>query len=219
MLGRGAEALSNAELLAILIGSGTQKENVLEVANRILARNGGMLSGIAGMSMEDMKETSGIGVGRYCAIIAALELGKRRFQEETIVDKVPLDNPMRVWKMMIPQMKGMKHEELWVLFLNKANMVIHKEMVSMGGSCSTIVDPKIIVKKALDVHATGLLMVHNHPSGDPRPGMADIEETANMKNAAKTFDISIVDHVIVCDDCFFSFSEDGTTMVNGNPKA
>lgn len=208
MLSNGAGAMSNAELLAILIGSGTQKQNVLEVANRLLAANDGKLSMVAGMDQGQMKEIGGIGSVRYAAIAAAFELGKRRCLEDPQIEKIPLNDAASVFRMMRPYLTGLDHEEFWTIFLNRANYVIHKEMISLGGSSSTVVDSKLVVRKALDKRASAMIMVHNHPSGNPRPGQCDLTETERMKKAANVFDIALLDHIIICDDCYFSFADD-----------
>lgn len=208
MLSKGAGAMSNAELLAILIGSGTQKQNVLEVANRLLAANDGKLSMVAGMDQGQMKEIGGIGSVRYAAIAAAFELGKRRCLEDPQIEKIPLNDAASVFRMMRPYLTGLDHEEFWTIFLNRANYVIHKEMISLGGSSSTVVDSKLVVRKALDKRASAMIMVHNHPSGNPRPGQCDLTETERMKKAANVFDIALLDHIIICDDCYFSFADD-----------
>ena len=208
MLSKGAGAMSNAELLAILIGSGTRKENVLEVANRLLAANEGKLSGIAGMDPCKMMAMDGIGKVRHSSIAAALELGKRCCLEDPGIERIPVCNPKVAYRMMIPFLKGLEYEEFWVILLNRANYVVHKEKLSKGGISSTVVDSKLVVKKALDRHATGVILVHNHPSGNPRPGKEDLTQTMVIKKALETFDISLIDHVIVCDDRFFSFSDD-----------
>ncbi len=212
MLAKGADAMSNAELLAILIGSGTQKENVLEVANKLLAEGKGKLSTIADMDAGRMKEIGGIGSVRYTTIAAAFELGKRCCLEDPGIEKIPLTDAEAVYRMMLPRLKGLDHEEFWIILLNRANYIIHKEMVSLGGISSTIVDSKLVVRMALDKRASGLIMVHNHPSGNPRPGHNDLTETERMKKAANTFDISLLDHIIICDDCYFSFADDRVTM-------
>lgn len=208
MLSKGAGAMSNAELLAILIGSGTRKENVLEVANRLLSSADGDLSRIAGMDKTEVMAMDGIGKGRYASIAAAFELGRRCCLEDPGLEKVPLCDPAMVYKLMLPRMKGLDHEEFWVIFLTRVNYVIHKEMISMGGLSATVVDPRLVVKKALDKKACGIIMVHNHPSGNPMPGMEDLAQTADMKKAASTFDISMTDHVIICDDSYYSFADD-----------
>ena len=208
MLSKGAGAMSNAELLAILIGSGTKKENVLEVANRLLSSADGNLSRIADMDKTKVMAMDGIGKGRYASIAAAFELGRRCCLEDPGLEKVPLCDPAMVYKMMLPRLKGLDHEELWIIYLTRANYVIHKEMLSMGGLSATVVDPRLVVKKALDKRACGIIMVHNHPSGNPMPGMEDLAQTGAMKKAASTFDISMTDHVIICDDRYYSFADD-----------
>ena len=208
MLAKGAGAMSNAELLAILIGSGTRNRNVLEVANRLLAAGEGRLSKVASMPSAEVMAMDGIGKVRYTSVAAAFELGRRCFLEDSGIEKTPVCSPWMVYRMMIPFMKGLTHEELWIILLNRANYVLHKEMVSRGGTSSTVVDPKLVVKKALDSHACGIILVHNHPSGNPRPGREDLAQTGMMKKAASTFDISLLDHIIICDDRFYSFSDD-----------
>ena len=208
MFSKGAGAMSNAELLAILIGSGTKNQNVLEVANRLLATVEGDLSRIAAMDPSEVMAMDGIGRVRYTSIAAALELGKRCCLEARGIEKVPVCSPRTAYRLMIPVMKGLKHEEFWLILLNRANYVLRKEMVSRGGISSTVVDSKLIVKRALDTHATGVILVHNHPSGNPRPGREDLVQTKDIKKALGTFDISLVDHIIVCDDCLFSFADE-----------
>ena len=208
MFSKGPQALSNAELLAILIGSGTKKDNVLVVANKLLSAAQGRLSGIASMDSHEIMSMDGIGSGRYASIAAAFELGKRCCLEDPGLEKIPLCDPGMVFKIMIPHMKGLDHEEFWILFLTRANYLIHKEMISLGGLSATVVDPRLVVKKALDKKACGIIMVHNHPSGNPMPGKEDLDQTAGMKNAAGTFDIALLDHIIICDDRYFSFADD-----------
>lgn len=208
MFSRGAGAMSNAELLAILIGSGTKDENVLEVSNKLLKISGGKLSDIASMDPGQITSVNGIGKNKYAAIAAAFELGRRCALEEPGIEKNSITNAGMVYRIMIPHMKGLDHEECWVLLLNRANYVIHKEMIGLGGITSTTVDTKIIMKKALDKKACGIILVHNHPSSNPRPGKMDMEVTSSLKKASQTFDISLIDHVIVSDDCYYSFAED-----------
>ncbi|MCI5719800.1 MAG: DNA repair protein RadC [Bacteroidales bacterium] len=208
MFSKGAGAMSNAELLAILIGSGTKEENVLEVSNKLLKISGGKLSDIASMDPGQITSVNGIGKNKYAAIAAAFELGRRCALEEPGIEKNSITNAGMVYRIMIPHMKGLNHEECWVLLLNRANYVIHKEMIGLGGITSTTVDTKIIMKKALDKKACGIILVHNHPSSNPRPGKMDMEVTSSLKKASQTFDISLIDHVIVSDDSYYSFAED-----------
>lgn len=208
MFSKGAGAMSNAELLAILIGSGTKDENVLEVSNKLLKISGGKLSDIASMDPGQITSVNGIGKNKYAAIAAAFELGRRCALEEPGIEKNSITSAGMVYRIMIPHMKGLDHEECWVLLLNRANYVIHKEMIGLGGITSTTVDTKIIMKKALDKKACGIILVHNHPSSNPRPGKMDMEVTSSLKKASQTFDISLIDHVIVSDDSYYSFAED-----------
>lgn len=208
MLATGPETLSNAELLAILIGSGVKGANVLEVANRLLLLGEGRLGNVAKMDPDKMKALSGIGPNRYACIAAAFELGRRCSQELSDVVKLSITDASLVYRMMQPRMRGLDHEEFWVIFMNRANYVIHKQMISKGGMTSTVVDPKIVVRMALEKQATAFIMVHNHPSGNPRPGKNDIEMTRQIKKAADTFEISLIDHIVVCDDCYFSFASE-----------
>ena len=200
--------MSNAELLAILIGSGTKDENVLEVSNKLLKISGGKLSDIASMDPGQITSVNGIGKNKYAAIAAAFELGRRCALEEPGIEKNSITSAGMVYRIMIPHMKGLDHEECWILLLNRANYVIHKEMIGLGGITSTTVDTKIIMKKALDKKACGIILVHNHPSSNPRPGKMDMEVTSSLKKASQTFDISLIDHVIVSDDSYYSFAED-----------
>ena len=208
MLSKGAGVMSNAELLAILIGSGTRKENVLEVANKLLSSAEGKLSRIASMDSTLVMAMDGIGKGRYASIAAAFELGRRCCLEDPGLEKIPLQDPATVYKMMLPRMKGLDHEEFWVIYLTRAHYMIHKEMISLGGLSATVVDPRLVIRKALDKRASGIIMIHNHPSGNPRPGKEDLEQTASMKKALGTFDLCLLDHIIVCDDRFYSFADD-----------
>ena len=165
------------------------------------------------MDPSEVMAMDGIGKGRYSSIAAAFELGKRCCLEDPGIDKVPLRDPAAVFKIMLPRLKGLDHEEFWILFLNRANYLIHKELLSLGGLSATVVDTRLVVRKALDKRATGILMVHNHPSGDPRPGQEDIEQTAVMKKAASSFDIRLFDHIIICDDRYFSFADERMYVV------
>jgi len=212
MLANGAGAMTNAELLAILIGSGTTRENVLEVANRLLSQAEGNLKGVAAMDQEQMRGVNGIGVNKYAIIAAAFEIGRRCCLEDPGIEKVSVTSAEMVYRIMIPHMRGLEHEECWILYLNRANYILRKEMLSLGGMSATVMDTKIIVRKALEIKASGMIMVHNHPSGNPIPGQSDIRQTEMLKKAADTFDISLIDHIVVCDDRFFSFSEDRMTI-------
>ena len=142
-----------------------------------------------------------------------MELGRRFSMEKISIEKVSITHARMVYNIMIPIMKGMSHEECWVLFLNRANFVTDKERMSSGGMTATVIDTKIIVHKALEKGSSGIILIHNHPSGNPNPGNADIVQTTRLREALKTFDISLVDHVIISDDRFFSFADERLEII------
>ena len=208
MMRTGAANLSNAELLAILLRTGTGQMNVLEVAREILREADGRLTEVAGMSVERLCHVDGIGPGKAVTVAAAFELGKRVAVEDG-VDKMPqMDSPHRVYMNMLPQLRDIRHEECWVLFLNHANRLIGKEMVSKGGMDSTFVDKRVILRRALDRKASGIILVHNHPSGSPYPSVEDIRQTRELGKALASCDLHLVDHVIVAGRSYYSFSDE-----------
>ena len=208
MMRTGAANLSNAELLAILLRTGTGQMNVLEVAREILREADDRLTEVAGMSVERLCHVDGIGPGKAVTVAAAFELGKRVAVEDG-VDKMPqMDSPHRVYMNMLPQLRDIRHEECWVLFLNHANRLIGKEMVSKGGMDSTSVDKRVILRRALDRKASGIILVHNHPSGSPYPSVEDIRQTRELGKALASCDLHLVDHVIVAGRSYYSFSDE-----------
>ncbi len=208
MLARGADALSNAELLAILLRTGTGKMNVIDVSREVLKAAGGKLNGIASMSVERLCDIGGIGPTKAVTLAAAFELGRRAAAESIIDSKTAISSSKTVFRMMLPNLKGLDHEECWILFLNRANYLISKEKVSSGGLDSTTLDTKTITRKALEKKATGIIVVHNHPSGSSIPGNADIEATRQLERALRTCDISLLDHVIIAENNYYSFSDE-----------
>ncbi|MBR3406014.1 MAG: DNA repair protein RadC [Bacteroidales bacterium] len=207
---RGAKALSNAELLAILLGSGTGGKSVLEVAQELMKTAGGRLNLLGAMPLERLITQKGVGEVRAITLAAALELGRRTFEESAIADKRSLTSPEMVFQLMLPTLKNLDHEECWALFLNKANFLISKEMITSGSLESTLVDTARILKRAIEKQSSYVILVHNHPSGSPLPGPADIHQTACVKKALSSVGISLMDHVVVAEDSFFSFSEERT---------
>lgn len=208
MMSKGAEALSNTELIAILLRTGRDGANVIDVAREMLMSGGGQLCGLADMSVEKLCETEGIGPGKAVTVAAAFELGRRVALENAGRSKAPLSNPKSVYRLMLPVMRHLNHEECWVLFLNKANRLIDKERISSGGMDSTVIDNRIIIRKALDKKATGVILVHNHPSGSALPSMEDIRQTQSLNKALKTCDLSMLDHVVMARDSFYSFADE-----------
>lgn len=208
MLGKGASALSNAELLAILLRTGTEGRNALEVAQILLSAAGGSLTAASRMSVSELCRIDGIGTGKAVTIGAALELGKRLCSEVPDVRKNIIHSPADVYRELSSAMRGLQHEECWILYLSRNNRVISREQLSVGGQSETIVEVKSVVRRALDLRASSLILVHNHPSGDPHPGNADIKLTLNLRKALDTFDISLLDHVIVSDGRYYSFADE-----------
>ena len=212
MLEKGTSALSNAELLAIMIRTGTGNMNVVDVARTLLQMGGGRLNEVADMPLEKLCSVNGIGRSKAVTIAAAFELGRRCAMELAINEKVSVSSPKTVFRMMLPLLKGLDHEECWVIFLNRANSVIGKERMSVGGLDSTVMDVKSILRRALDRKASGVILVHNHPSGNAMPGQADIRQTSILKKALQTCEIGLIDHVVIAEDSWYSFADEQLVM-------
>lgn len=210
---RGARALDNRELIAILLRTGTGKRNAVEIAGDLLAAAGNSLGGLAESSIEEMTGVTGIGTDKAVTVAAAMELGKRFVYEKDNTRKVPVTEAMQIYRLMLPVLKGLVHEECWVVFLNRANYILGQEMVSSGGMSSTVLDVKMILRRALEKKAHGIILVHNHPSGNPYPGSSDIRQTENLKKAAETFDISLVDHIVIAGNRYYSFADEEARTV------
>ncbi|MBR2163196.1 MAG: DNA repair protein RadC [Bacteroidales bacterium] len=207
LVAKGPSALSNAELLAIMLRTGTGKMNVVDVARELLKSAEGRLNAIAGMSMEKLCSIDGIGPGKAVTIAAAFELGRRSSSEQIIHDRNAVSSPKDVFRMMLPIMRGLDHEECWAVFLNRANYVLGKERMSAGGMDSTVIDTKAVIRRALERKACGVILVHNHPSGSAMPGQADIRQTAVLKKALQACEIQLLDHVVVAEDSWYSFAD------------
>lgn len=208
LVAKGPSALSNAELLAIMLRTGTGKMNVVDVARELLKSAEGRLNAIAGMSMEKLCSIEGIGPGKAVTIAAAFELGRRSSAEQIIHDRNAVSSPKDVFRMMLPIMRGLDHEECWAVFLNRANYVLGKERMSAGGMDSTVIDTKAVIRRALERKACGVILVHNHPSGSAMPGQADIRQTAVLKKALQACEIQLLDHVVVAEDSWYSFADE-----------
>ncbi len=211
MLSKGAGALSNAELLAIMLRTGTGRMNVVDVAREILKTAGGKINEVASMSVERLCGVDGVGPTKAVTIAAAFELGRRCASESIISTRSAITSARTVFQMMLPVMKGLDHEECWILYLNRANYLISREKVSSGGLDSTTLDCKTIVRKALEKKATGIIVVHNHPSGSALPGNADIHATRQLDSALRTCELSLIDHVIIAESSYYSFSDEELT--------
>ena len=211
MISKGARALSNTELLAILLRTGRDGLNVIDMARELLQSGNGSLDGIAEMSIEKLKGICGIGPSKAVTVAAAFELGRRTAMESAENINVQISSAKSVFRIMQPVMKNLDHEECWVLYLNKANRLLGKEMISCGGLDSTIIDNKSIIRKAIDRKASGLILIHNHPSGSSMPSVADINQTQALNKALKTCDLSLVDHVIIAKGEYYSFADEVVT--------
>ena len=212
---RGAKALGNAELLAILIGSGSGGKSAVEVAHELIAISDGRLTLLSALPLERLMALKGMGEVRAITICAALELGRRTFEENTIQDKRAMTSPGLVYQMMLPHLKGLDHEECWVVYLNRATYVLGKEMICSGSMESVLLDTGRILKKAIEKQCSHVILVHNHPQGDCRPSQADIGQTDRLRKALSAVEITLLDHIIVSEGAYFSFSEDQRTVVSG----
>ncbi len=208
MLLRGVKSLSNAELLAVLIGSGVGGKNAVDLAQELLVAAGGRLTRLSSMPMDELSSKKGIGSVRVMSIMAAMELGRRCFEEAAVADDRPLTSPESVARLMLPQMKSLDHEELWIIMLNRSARFIGMERLTSGSEAQTVTDTRGLMRKVIEKQAAAVIMVHNHPGGSPVPSEADIRETKRVKNALKPLDIPLLDHVILGLNSFYSFSED-----------
>ncbi len=208
MLSKGPDALSNPELLAILLRTGTGRMNVIDLAREIIKAADGKLNSVASMSPERLCGIEGIGPTKAVTLAAAFELGRRAAGEPIVESRTAISSARTVARIMLPVLRGLDHEECWVLYLNRANYLISKEKVSLGGLDSTTLDCRTIARKALEKKATGIIIVHNHPSASALPGQADIQATRQLDKALRTCEISLLDHVIIAESSFYSFSDE-----------
>jgi DNA repair protein RadC len=206
LLLKGKSALSNAELLGILIGSGTKELTAVDLAKMILDKSNNDLNKIARLSVQDLKKFKGIGDARAINIVSAIELGRRRTSDDIAVKKITRASD--VYECMKPELSDLGHEEFWLLLLNRANGIIKKQPISQGGVSGTVADPKLIFNHALNHLASSVILVHNHPSGNTKPSEADKRLTNQLAEAGKLLEIAVLDHIIFTDNSFFSFAEE-----------
>lgn len=205
---QGRRALSDAELIAILIGSGNRDESAVELSKRILHHYGNDLNKLGKVSVNELSRFKGIGEAKAISIIAALELGRRRSETETKVADV-ITGSHSAWQILRRHLVDLNHEEFWILLLSRNNKVIAKELISKGGLSGTVADPKIIFNVALLHQASSIILAHNHPSGNLKPSQQDIDLTKKLHQAGKILDINVFDHLIITDDGFLSFADEG----------
>ncbi|WP_370477887.1 RadC family protein [Tamlana flava] len=208
LLYKGKTALSDAELVAILIGSGNKNESAVALCKRILASVDNNLSALGRLSIKQLMEFNGIGEAKAITIAAALELGRRRRSEEAL-ERKKITSSTSVFELMQPIIGELEHEEFWIIYLNNSNKVIQKNQLSKGGITGTLVDVRLVLKNALEVGAVGLILAHNHPSGTLNPSAADKQITEKLKSASESLDIKILDHLIITEKAYFSFADEG----------
>ncbi len=206
LLYKGKAVLSDAELVAILIGSGSRNESAVELCKRILASANNNLTDLGKLSIKQLMEFKGIGEAKAITIAAAMELGRRRRGEEAL-EKEKITSSESVFELMQPILGELPHEEFWIIYLNNSNKVIQKNQLSKGGITGTLVDVRLVMKKAIELGAVGIILVHNHPSGTLKPSTADKQLTTKLKTAGESLDIKVLDHIIVTEASYFSFAD------------
>ena len=205
---KGKSVLSDAELIAILIGSGSRNESAVGLSKRILASVDTNLNALGKLSISQLIAFKGIGEAKAISIIAALELGRRRRSEEAVELKKVTSSKV-IFEIMQPIIGELPHEEFWIIYLNNSNKVISKSQLSKGGITGTLVDVRIVFKTALEMGATALILCHNHPSGTLIPSDADKQITKKLKLAGDSLEIKVLDHLIVTETSYFSFADEG----------
>jgi DNA repair protein RadC len=205
---KGPESLSDSELLAILITNGTREKSALDLAKDVLRLGKDNLPELGKLSVKELMKVKGIGEAKAITIVAAMELGRRR-QASATREKEVITSSSDVARYLQTLYKDHRHEIFAVMYLNRANKVNHIEKISEGGMTGTVADPRIILRKALEEDAVSIILCHNHPSGSLKPSRADEELTLKIKEAARYFDIKVLDHLIVSEDGYFSFADEG----------
>lgn len=208
LISKGRESLSDSELLAILINTGSKNKSAVELAKEVLLLGKNNLSELGKVSLKELMTVKGIGEAKAITLAASLELGRRR-QAASYLNKTFVRSSTELAEFLKTTLKDYSYEVFAVVYMNKANKINHFEIISKGGMTSTVVDPRIIFKKAFDVEATSIVLCHNHPSGSLKPSRQDEDLTRKLREAAKYLDILVVDHIIVSEEGYFSFADEG----------
>lgn len=208
LISKGKSSLTEAELIAILIGSGSSDLCAVDLAKVILSYVDHDLNLLAKLSVPDLRTFKGIGEAKAVSIVSALELGRRR-KDAYNKQRVKVKTAQQAYNVMIPELMDLPVEQFWMITLTRNNLLIHKRVISKGGVSGTIADPKVIFKTALEDKASNIILVHNHPSGNARPSKADIRLTNKLLEAGRMLDIPVVDHLIFTDEDYYSFAEEG----------
>ncbi len=208
LLQKGKASLSDSELIAILLGSGSKNESAVELSKRILSSVRNNLNELGKLSVNQLCKFKGIGPAKAVAVVAALELGRRRRLEEALEQK-KITSSHSVYEIMLPLIGELSHEEFWIIYLNNSNKILEQFQISKGGITGTLVDVRITLKKALELGAVSIILVHNHPSGNLKASEADKQLTKKLKTAAESLDIKVLDHIIVTEKSYLSFADEG----------
>jgi len=208
LLAKGKVSLTDSELLAILIGSGNRNESAVALCKRILASVDHNLNALGKLSVAQLQQFKGIGEAKAISIVAGLELGRRRrVENEIVLDKI--NSSKSVFNIMQPLLGDLPHEEFWVLYLNNSNAILHKHQLSKGSITGTLVDVRLVFKKAFELNATAIILCHNHPSGTLKISKADKDITSKIKQAGASLDINLIDHLIITEQGYVSFADKG----------
>lgn len=208
LLLKGKSALSDAELIAILLGSGTASLSAVELAKKILWNANSDINALAGLSVKDLTKFKGIGEAKAITIVAALELGRRR-KASGPYEKPKIIGSRDAYELLKSDLLDIQHEEFWIILVNRAGRMISKKQVSQGGVAGTVADPKIIFKTAVEALASGIILAHNHPSGNLSASPSDMNLTKKLKEAGKLLEIQVLDHIILAGHKYFSFADEG----------
>jgi DNA repair protein RadC len=213
LVAKGKGALSDAELLAILIGSGNKFESAVDLSKRILTEAGNKLGSLGRLNVQDLVKYNGIGEAKAISIIAAMELSRRRVMEPATA-KVKVQGSRDAFELFHPQMSEMQVEEFWMICLNRANTVLDRVLISRGGVSGTVADPKIIFKHAIQCLASAIILVHNHPSDNVQPSEADVKLTRRLVESGRLLEVAVLDHIIVGETSYYSFADEGQVLGN-----
>lgn len=208
LLLKGKSVLSDAELIGILLGSGTVSLSAVEVGKLLLKEVDNDLNQLAKLSVKDLQKVKGVGVAKAITIVSAMELGRRRKEAGSLV-RNKISCSQDVYNIMTPNLLDLDHEQFWVVLLNRANVVIKKVSISQGGVSGTIADPKLIFKTAIENLASAIILIHNHPSGNLKPSEADVALTRKIKSAGSLLEVPVLDHIIFTNNGYYSFADEG----------
>ncbi len=208
LIQKGTSSLSDAELLGILINSGTKDKSAVDLGRELLTLANNNLNTLGKLAIADLKKLNGIGTARAVTIAAALELGRRRKLSES-PDVIQIKCSKDVAEIFQPLLSDLAHEEFWILFLNRSNKVINRMKLSQGGISGTVTDVRMVMKKAIEYLASGIIVCHNHPSGNLNPSESDSKITQKIKEAGNLMDIQLLDHLIISDKDYYSFADNG----------